>query len=120
MFTITDIVSDIERHCAVNNLNEDSFSYRIVFYTNEDGIRTKHYIDSAYDDLRKNLESIIRNNLSLTNIVMVAQTTVLKNGRCIFLQSRPYGFNLNEYFRQIYGKSRKKKALYGRYVLNAN
>lgn len=31
MFTISDILQDISRGCAVYNLNEDCFSYRIVF-----------------------------------------------------------------------------------------
>lgn len=121
MFTVTDIVSDISRGCAVNNLNEDRFLYRVIFYTNEHGIGTRHYIDTAYGDLQKKLENIIRNNLSLTNTVVIAQTTVLLNGKCVCLQSRSYGFSLEEYFRQLAGKSkngsRKGNITYGRYAV---
>lgn len=117
MFTVTDIVSDISRGCAVNNLNEDRFSYRIIFYTNEHGIGTRHYTDTAYGDLRKNLENIIRNNLSLTNTLVITQTTVLLNGKCVCLQSRSYKFSLEEYFKQLTGRyrdgSKNRNVMYG-------
>lgn len=117
MFTISSILQDINRHCAINNMLEDRFTYRIIYYVNEDGIGTKHYIDTAYGDLRKTLEGIIKNNLSLTNTVAIAQTTIRKNKECICLQSRSYMFNLNEYFqlvtdgRRNRGKSENK--MYG-------
>ena len=107
MFTISSILQDINRHCAIYNMLEDRFSYRIIYYVNEDGIGTKHYIDTAYGDLRKTLEGIIKNNLSLTNTVAIAQTTIRKNKECICLQSRSYMFNLNEYFEQIIGRKEK-------------
>ena len=119
MFTITDIVSDIDRGCAVHNLNEDKFSYRVIFYINENGMGTRCHIDTSYEGLRADLENIIRENLTLTNTVSVAQTTVLKDGKCIRLQSRPYAFSLEEYFCQIYGKGRKRNITHGRYALNA-
>ena len=46
MFTISDILQDIDRGCLSNNMVEDRFSYRIVFFVNESGKGTKHYIDS--------------------------------------------------------------------------
>ena len=50
------------------------------------------------------LESIIRGNLTLTNNVVIAETTVLKRGKCTCLQSRSYSFNLEEYFKRIKGE----------------
>ena len=107
MFTISSIIQDIDRHCAIYNMLEDRFSYRIIYYVNEDGIGTKHYIDTAYGDLRKTLEGIIKNNLSLTNTVSIALTKILKNKECICLLSSSYMFNLNEYFEQIIGRKEK-------------
>ena len=104
MYTVSDILQDIDRGCLANNMIENRFLYRIIFFVNENGNGTKHYIDTTYDDLRKSLESIIRENLSVTNTIVIAETTALKNGKCICLQSRAYSFNLDGYFRQINGK----------------
>lgn len=123
MFTISDIVADVERGCAIYNLNEDCFSYRIVFFVNEGNASKKHYVDSTYSCLRQTLEDIIRSNLSLENFLVVAQTTILLNGRCICLQSRSYGFSLDEYFRMINGMRKKgnrnRMIPYGGYLTNA-
>ena len=83
MYTVSDILADIDRGCMANNMIEDMFSYRIIYFVNEGNKGTKHYIDSQYADLRKSLESIVRNNLSLTNNLVIAETTVLKNGKCV-------------------------------------
>lgn len=104
MYTISYIIADINRGCLANNMIEDRFSYRIVFFVNENGRGTKHYIDSKYGDLRKSLESIIRGYLSITNNIVVAETTVLKNGKCVSLLSRSYVFSLDEYFKRINGE----------------
>lgn len=104
MYTISNIIADINRGCLANNMIEDRFSYRIVFFVNENGRGTKHYIDSKYGDLRKSLESIIREHLSVTNNIVVAETTVLKNGKCVSLLSRSYVFSLDEYFKRINGE----------------
>ena len=104
MHTISSIVEDISRGCIANNLNEEYFSYRIIFFVNEKGNGTKHYIDTSYDDLRQSLENIIRGHLSVTNSIVIAQITTLKNGRCVSLLSRSYAFSLEEYFHQIYGR----------------
>lgn len=121
MYTISDIISDIDRGCLANNMTEDRFSYRIVFFVNENGKGTKHYIDSKYADLRKSLESIIKGHLSLTNNIVIAETTALKNGKCVSLLSRSYAFSLEEYFRQIYGRcksdSGNRNITYGRYAV---
>ena len=106
MFTISNILADIDRGCAANNMIEECFSYRIVFYVNEGNRGSRHYADTAYDGLRKSLESIIRNNLSVTNSIVIAETTALKNGKCVRLQSRSYAFSLDGYFRQISGECR--------------
>ena len=106
MFTISDIITDINRGCAVNNMVEDCFSYRIIFFVNEGNKGSKHYIDTGYEGLRESLENIIRRHLSLTNSVVVAQTTVLKNGKCVCLQSRSFAFSLEEYFARISGECR--------------
>ena len=121
MYTISDIIADIDRGCLSNNMVEDRFSYRIIFFVNESGKGTKHYIDSRYGDLRKSLESIIRGYLSVTNNIVIAETTALKNGRCVCLQSRSYSFSLDGYFKQISGEcrgnSRNGNARYRRYAV---
>lgn len=118
MYTVSDIITDINRRCAANNMVEDRFSYRIVFFVNEGNKSSKHYIDTVYCGLRKSLESIIRNHLSLTNNVVIAETTALKNGKCVRLQSRSYSFSLDGYFKQISGECRdsNKSGKYSRYA----
>lgn len=120
MYTVSDIVADISRGCAANNLNEDMFRYRIIFFVNEGADGNKHYVDVPYGGLRKALEEIIRNHLSLTNNIVIAETTVLKDGRCVCLQSRSYPFSLTGYFERISGEwregSSKERVLYGRYM----
>lgn len=103
MYTVSDIMMDINRNCMANNMAEDRFSYRIIFFVNEGSRSSKYYIDTRYGNLRKSLERIIRNNLSLTNCVVIAETTVLKNGKSMGLQSRSYLFSLDEYFSRING-----------------
>ena len=121
MYTISDIIADINRGCMVNNIVEDCFSYRIIFFVNEGNKGSKHYIDTGYEGLRDALENIIRGHLSLTNSVVVAQTTVLKNGKCVCLQSRSFAFSLEEYFERINGgcrrDSRYRNMMYNRYAV---
>ena len=106
MFTISDIITDINRGCALNNMVEDCFSYRIIYFVNEGNKSSKYYVDTAYDNLRSSLENIVRGHLSLTNKVVIAQTTVLKNGKCVSLQSRSFAFSLEEYLERINGECR--------------
>lgn len=120
MYTITDIMEDIASHCTINNLNEGSFSYKVAYYVNEGNTGRKYCADAAYKDLRKAMESIVRDNLTLENSISISSVTVQKNGECVCLLSRAYKFSLDEYFSQIYGKSRKRKAAYGRYAVSAN
>ena len=95
MYTISDILMDIDRGCLAK----------------------KFYIDSLYRDLRKSLESIIRGNLTLTNNIVIAETTVLKRGKCTCLLSKPYSFSLEEYFKRIKEDySRNRNNLYSRYA----
>ena len=111
MYTVSDILADIDRGCMANNMIEDMFSYRSIYFVNEGNKGTKHYIDSQYADLRKSLESIVRNNLSLTNNLVIAETTVLKNGKCVCLQSKS--------FKQISGEykgNRSENIMCGRYA----
>lgn len=121
MFTISNILEDIDRGCAAHNMVETGFSYRIIFFVREGNKSSKHYIDTAYDGLRGTLESIVKENLSLTNSIVVAQTTVRKGGQQICLQSRPYAFSLEEYFRRINGEcgdgGRRGNIMYGRYAV---
>ena len=121
MFTISDVITDINRGCAINNMVEDCFSYRIIYFVNEGNRSSKHYIYTAYDGLRTSLENIIRGNISLTNNVVVAQTTVLMNGKCVCLQSRSFAFSLEEYFERLDGKckddSRRGNIMHHRYVV---
>lgn len=116
MFTISDILQDISRGCAANNLNEDCFSYRIVFFVNEENTSKKYCVNSSYGDLRQTLESIVRGNLSLENNLVFAQTTVLRDRKCVCLQSRSYGFSLEGYFCQIYGKGKKRNNACNKYA----
>lgn len=121
MFTVSDILTDIDRGCMANNMVEECFSYRIIFFVNEGNKGIKHYIDTEYGGLRKSLESIIRSHLSLTNSVVIANTTALKDGKCVCLQSRSYLFSLDGYFKQISGENkgsnRNANILYGRYAV---
>ena len=119
MFTVSDILTDINRGCMANNMIEDCFSYRIIFFVNENGKGLKQYVDTSYSGLRKALESIIRNNLSVTNTIVIAETTVLKNGKCVYLQSRSYSFSLDGYFKQISGEcvERNRSGNYNRYAM---
>lgn len=117
MFTISDIMADISRGCAVNNMVEDRFSYRLVYFTNTGESSEKHFIDTQYDGLRAALENIVRRNLTTTNNVVVAAVTVRKNGQCVSLLSRAYGFSLEGYFKQLTGRYRhgnkNRKVMYG-------
>jgi len=119
MYTISDIIADINRGCIANNMVEDMFRYRIIFFVNEGDHSSKYYIDTPYDGLRRSLENIIRSNLSVTNNLVIAETTVLKNGKSVCLQSRSYSFSLDGYFKQINGeyKGRNGIAGYGRYAV---
>lgn len=110
MYTISDILTDINRGCLANNMIEDCFTYRIVYFVNEGNNRKKYYLR----DLRKSLESIIRGNLTLTNNVVIAETTVIKNGKCTCLQSRSYSFSLEEYFRRVKGECNSRNNQYCR------
>lgn len=119
MFTVSDIVDDIDRGCTTNNMIEEKFSYRIIVFVRDGGRSEKHYVDSTYHNLRKSLEYIIRKYLSLTNCVMIAQTTALKDKRCVCLQSRAYSFSLDGYFKQINGecRNRNRNIMCGRYAV---
>lgn len=121
MYTISNIIEDIDRGCAANNMQEDRFSYRIIYFVNEGDNGSKHHLDTPYGGLRNALEDIIRNNLTLTNSIVIAETTVLKGGRCICLQDRAYLFSLDGYFKQINGESQGRNGngniMYGRYAV---
>ena len=121
MFTISNILEDIDRGIMAHNMVETEFSYRIFFFVRENSKSSKHYIDTAYDGLRETLESIIRDYLSLTNCVVIAAVTVRKNGQPVSLQSRSYGFSLDAYFKQINGEcgdgGRRGNFAYGRYAV---
>ena len=111
----------IQRKTMANNMIEDCFYYRIVYFINENGKGTKHYIDTPYSGIRRSLENIIRKNLSVTNSIVVAEITALKNGKCIRLLSRSYSFSLDRYFKQINGErgnsNRYGNIIYGRYAV---
>lgn len=113
MYTISDIITDINRGCMANNMVEDRFSYRVIFFVNEGNRRSKHYIETSYSNLRKSLENIIKGHLSLTNNIVIAETTVLKNRKAVGLQSRAYQFSLDGYFNEINGTS---KTVTGKFV----
>lgn len=112
MYTISDIITNIQRGIVAHNMVETEFSYRLVYFVNENRKGEKHYIDTRYDGLRETLENIIRENLTTTNTVVVSAVTTLKDGECVSLLSRAYGFNLNEYFQKLYGEKEKKYISY--------
>lgn len=122
MFTISDILQDVNRGCMAHNMIEDRFSYRIIYFVNDGNKGTKHYIDTLYSGLRMALENIIRNNLSLTNTIVISAVTVRKNGKGIQLLSRSYAFSLDGYFQQINGNCQKNRVGYvgcGKYAVRA-
>ena len=103
MYTISDILRDIDRGCTAHNMIEDRFSYRIVYFVNDGHKGTKRYVD-----------------LTLTNTIVIAETTVLKDGKCIRLLSRSYLFSLDEYFKRINGERSDNRcgyATYGKYAM---
>lgn len=119
MYTVSDIITDINRGCTANNMVEEMFRYRIIFFVNEGDKGSKYHIDTAYSGLRKSLENIIRNHLSVTNRIVIAETTALKDGKCVCLQSRSYSFSLDGYFKQISGEctDRRRNVNYNRYAM---
>lgn len=107
MFTVSNILSDVNRGILAHNMIETCFSYRLVYFINSESKSEKHYVDTQYDNLRKSLENIIRGNLTTTNTIVLAAVTTLKDGKCISLLSRAYGFNLSEYFQKLCGEKEK-------------
>ena len=107
MYTVSSILNDVDRGIMANNMIETCFSYRIVYFINEKGKGTKCYVDTSYGGLRTALENIIRGNLTTTNSIVISQTTTIKDGKCVYLQSRAYGFSLDGYFLQIGGEREK-------------
>lgn len=101
MVTVSDIIMDVQRGIMAHNMVENMFSYRIVYFVNENDKGTKFYVDTLYGGLRTALENIIRGNLTTANTVVISAITALKDGKCVSLLSRAYGFNLNEYFQRI-------------------
>ena len=116
MFTVTDILQDVQRGIMAHNMVETECSYRVVYFINFENGSEKHYIDTRYDGLRAALESIVKKNLTTTNTVVLAAITTRRNGEVVSLLSRAYPFSLSEYFRQIVGEKEKeyKTVNYGR------
>lgn len=108
MYTISSILNDVDRRILAHNMIETCFSYRLIYFVNSEHKGEKHYIDTRYDGLRMALENIIRGNLTTTNTVVISAVTTLKDGKCVSLLSRSYGFNLNEYFWKICEEKEKE------------
>ena len=108
MFTVTDILQDVQRGIMAHNMVETEFSYRVVYFINFENGSEKHYIDTRYDGLRITLENIIRGNLTTTNNIVLAAITTRRNGEIVPLLSKAYSFSLSEYFRQIVGEKEKE------------
>ena len=107
MYTISSILDDLDGGILAHNMIETCFSYRIVYFVNENGNGRKIYVDTSYENLRRSLENIIRGNLTTTNTVVISAVTTLKDGKGVSLLSRAYGFNLSEYFRKICAEKEK-------------
>lgn len=120
MYTVSSILNDVDRGIMAHNMEETCFTYRIIFYINENDIGRKCYVDTSYDGLRKILENIIKKNLTTSNTVVISAVTTLKDGKCVSLLSRAYGFNLSKYFQQIVGEREKNNvnSNYGRRKAN--
>ena len=103
MNTVADIVKDISRGCTANNIVEEKFVYQIIFYINANGRGCQRTVDCYYRELRRVLEEIIKDNLTLTNNIVIANTVARKNGKWVQLQSKGYYFSLEEYFKLIRG-----------------
>lgn len=101
MYTITNILQDVDSGIAANNMIENYFLYRLVCFINENGKGRKCYVDTPYENLRQSLENIIRENLSTTNTIVIATVTARKSGETVSLLSRSYSFSLSEYFQKI-------------------
>lgn len=108
MHTISDIIMDIQRGIVAHNMVEDKFSYRVVYFVNENSKGTKFCIDTSYENLRAALESIVKENLTTTNTIVISAVTVRKNGESVSLLSKAYGFSLDGYFQQIVGEKEKE------------
>ena len=115
MFTISDILQDVNCGILAHNMIETCFSYRIVYFVNENGKGTKFYVDTSYAGLREELENIIRGNLSTTNTIVVAAVTTRRNGEVISLLNKAYPFSLGGYFQQICGE-KEKEYINGNYI----
>ena len=115
MYTISNILDDIQRGTLANNMIEHAFSYRVIYFVNFGNKGEKHYTDTSYASLRDVLENILRGNLTTTNNVVIAAITVLKNKESISLLSRAYAFSLDEFFRQICCETKKKEYIYSNY-----
>lgn len=116
MFTVSDILQDVERHCAVYNMIENKFTYRLVYFINAKNGNEKRCIDTQYDGLRIALENIVRRNLTATNSIVIAAITARKDGEVISLLGRSYGFSMEEYFKRLTGKSKKRNIIYNGYA----
>lgn len=112
MYTLSDILLDVEHHCMANNIIEDRFLYRLVYFVNTENGNRKHYADTSYDGLRIVLENIVRENLTTTNNIVLAAVVILKDGRCVPMLSRSYLFSMEEYFKQLTGRRKKRNNLY--------
>ncbi len=120
MYTVSNILEDIQRGILAHNMVETCFTYRIVYFINENSIGRKCYVDTQYGNLRWSLENIIRENLSTTNSIVISAVTVRKNGEIVSLLSRAYGFSLDGYFKQISGECKNYgngNVLCGRYAV---
>lgn len=115
MYTISNILQDINSGILAHNMVESEFSYRLVYFINSGNKGEKHYLDTPYGGLRAALENIIKNNLTVTNNVVIAQATVRKNSENVSLLSKAYSFSLGEYFQKVCeSKEKDTNSNYGR------
>lgn len=108
MVTVSQMLIDIDRGIAAHNMIETCFWYRIIYFVNDENKGTKFRVDTSYDGLRESLENIIRDNLTTTNSLVIAEVTVRKDKQSISLLSKAYGFSLDGYFQKICEKKEKK------------
>lgn len=116
VYIVSDILQDVDCGILAHNMIETCFSYRIVYFINENGKGTKRYVDTSYDGLREALENIIKKKLTTTNSIVISAVTTRKSRETVSLLSRAYAFSLSEYFEQIVGRKEKeyKTVSYGR------
>ena len=74
---------------------------------NDENKGTKFRVDTSYDGLRESLENIIRDNLTTTNSLVIAEVTVRKDKQSISYSAKRMGSAWTDIFKRSARKKRK-------------